>query len=279
MSRQSFRSRAGFSLIELLVVVVIIGVLISLLLPAVQAARESARRVSCLGNLRQIGIGLQNYHASWQCFPPGCSEPDGKLIAWSAFLLPFIEQENLHALFHFDKAFNATENAAATHTVIPTYICPSTSWMDTDRIGSVTRRFKLNGTPYSTSGMGCTDYGGMYGWSDADSATSKYGVMVYDKAIKMADIRDGTSTTLIVAEDSGRGWQCNGEWADGQNIFDQTDGVNVSQGNEMWSDHPGGVNAAFCDGAAHFLSELTSLRVVEAICTRDGGEVIEKAPF
>ena len=91
----------GFSLVELLVVITIIGVLIALLLPAVQAAREAARRVSCLNNLHQIGIGLQNYHAACGCFPPGGIEPafrvsNGRQFAWSAFLLPYIEQESLY---------------------------------------------------------------------------------------------------------------------------------------------------------------------------------------
>jgi prepilin-type processing-associated H-X9-DG protein len=121
--------------------------------------------------------------------------------------------------------------------------------------------------------MGCIDYGGMYGWSDSTTTTGT-GVMIYDRAITIADIRDGTSNTIAVAEDSGRGWDYNGEWACGQNIFDQTGAINVSQNNEMWSDHPGGVNTAFCDGSAHFLSQTLSLDIVKALCTRDGHEVI-----
>ena len=95
MRRQSNNTRpAGFSLIELLVVITIIGILISLLLPAVQAAREAARRMSCSNNLHQIGIGLQAYHAAHECFPPGCTDPDllnanpiCKQIAWSVFIV------------------------------------------------------------------------------------------------------------------------------------------------------------------------------------------------
>ena len=269
---------AGFSLIELLVVVAIIGILMGLLLPAVQAARESARRAVCGNNLRQIGIGLHCYHDALGCFPPGCSEPSGKVIAWSVFLLPYIEQDNVHRLFDFGKCFNDPANSAATHIVIPTYLCPSTHRLADGRIGSVTDHRDRMGNPYSDSGMGCTDYGGMYGWSDNSSAncsTVGNGVMIYDQAIKMADIRDGTSNTIIVAEDTGRGkWQ-NGEWSDGQNIFDQTGPINVDQNNEMWSDHFGGVNTVFCDGAVHFLSERTDSAVVKALCTRDGGEIVD----
>jgi prepilin-type processing-associated H-X9-DG protein len=89
----------------------------------------------------------------------------------------------------------------------------------------------------------------------------------------------GTSETIIVAEDTGRGWKLDSEWANGQNIFDETGPINVSQNNEMWSDHRGGVNAAFCDGSAHFLSQLLDVKVVEALCTRDSGEVIDGKVF
>jgi len=263
------KEASGFSLVELLVVITIIGVLISLLLPAVQSAREAARRVSCFNNLHQIAIGLHSYHEVCRCFPPGCSEPAGKLIAWSVFLLPHIEQNNIHSLFQFNQPFYATGNSAATHQVISTYLCPSTNQLTAKRAGNVT----ANCTTSAYNGMGCIDYGGMYGWSDSTTTTGT-GVMIYDRAITIADIRDGTSNTIAVAEDSGRGWDYNGEWACGQNIFDQTGAINVSQNNEMWSDHPGGVNTAFCDGSAHFLSQTLSLDIVKALCTRDGHEVI-----
>ncbi len=262
---------AGFSLIELLVVITIIGVLIAMLLPAVQAAREAARRVSCFNNLHQIGLGLHGYHEVHGCFPPGCCEPGGKLIAWSVFLLPYIEQQNIHEQFHFDKSYKAPENSFATHQIISTYLCPSTSRFGFGRLGGVT--VDNLETRSDRDGMGCIDYGGMYGWS-VDTMTRGTGVMVYDNSITLSDVRDGASHTIIVAEDTGRGWPCNGEWSNGQNIFDQTGPINVSQNNEMWSDHPGGVCAAFCDGSARFLSELLSVDVVKALCTRDGEEVV-----
>jgi prepilin-type N-terminal cleavage/methylation domain-containing protein len=270
MWRLSGKARlAGFSLIELLVVITIIGILIALLLPAVQSARESARRVSCLNHLHQIGIGLQSYHAALQCFPPGCTDPGNKQVAWSVFLLPYIEQQGIHQLFHFDKGYRSATNADATHRVIATYLCPSTNRFATGRSGDVT----ANNTKPAYDGMGCTDYGGMYGWSDG-TTTAATGVMSYNKSFTIADVRDGTSHTIIITEDTGRGWVSNGEWSNGQNIFDQTGPINVMQDNEMWSDHPGGVQAAFCDGAAHFLSELLDVKVVAALCTRDGGEIV-----
>lgn len=275
------RSHAlGFSLVELLVVVTIIGVLISLLLPAVQSAREAARRATCLNHLRQISIGLHCYHEVNGSFPTGCSDPGGKQIAWSVFLLPFIEQQNIHDLFHFDKNYTALINRDATHRIITSYLCPSTNQFDTGRAGSTT----INNPIVARNGMGCTDYGGMYGWSV--SATSEYGVLLYDKLngrtvppVKIADIRDGTSQTIIVAEDTGRGWGNDGEWSNGQNIFDQNVAINISRVNNMWSDHLGGVHAAFCDGSARFLSELLAVAVVKALCTRDGEEIIDGKTF
>jgi prepilin-type N-terminal cleavage/methylation domain-containing protein/prepilin-type processing-associated H-X9-DG protein len=267
----------GFTLVELLVVTTIIGVLIAILLPAVQSARESARRITCSNNLHQIALGLQHYHTAMGCFPAGCAGVGGNKIAWCAFLLPYIEQENVHSIFHFDKPYDSAENSDATHRVIATFLCPSTYRTPPDRDGSVTAKHNHNGTPHPSDGMACTDYGGMYGWSN--SAGSKYGVMVYDRAITMAEIRDGTSETIAVVEDTGRGWKMDAEWANGQNIFDETGPINYSQNNEMWSDHVGGVNAAFCDGSAHFLSELLDVKVVEALCTRDSGEIIDGKTF
>jgi prepilin-type processing-associated H-X9-DG protein len=119
----------------------------------------------------------------------------------------------------------------------------------------------------------------MFGWSDVTTGRTKLGVMIYDKAVAISEIPDGTSVTIIVAEDTGRGSTSSGAWSDGQNIFDQTGPVNISQNNEMWSEHPGGVNAAFCDGAVHFLSESLDPKVVEALCSRKGGEIVNAKAF
>jgi prepilin-type N-terminal cleavage/methylation domain-containing protein/prepilin-type processing-associated H-X9-DG protein len=142
----SSRPRRGFTLIELLVVIAIIGILVSLLLPAVQAARESARRMQCLNNLKQIGLALHNYESTNRCFPPayvqgsgvatgvayGINYPDDGSNGvtgwgWGALLLPFIEQGNLYKSLRLDLPCWATENAMFVQTKVPIYLCPSSS--------------------------------------------------------------------------------------------------------------------------------------------------------
>ena len=271
MSPPSSKTRpAGFSLIELLVVITIIGILISMLLPAVQSAREAARRISCSNNLRQIGIGLHGYHAAHDCFPPGCIEPthrksNGRQFAWSALLLPYIEQVALHAAIDFSKPCYDAANAQAAATVLATYICPSTA----------------RSSPL-VQGRGATDYGGLYGEAippnPADGSwLAENGMMIYDCSFAIVDIHDGASNTLIVSEDCGWG---DAQWINGLNIFDQKYGVNFEppnprlRENEIRSDHPGGANGAFCDGSVRFLTENMDLRILEAIITRAGGEIV-----
>ena len=149
--------RLGFTLVELLVVIAIIGVLVGLLLPAVQAARESARRMTCQNRLHQIGIGLHNYHAAFGRFPAGAIEvrvfPDyvGKQHAWSAFLLPFIEETSVYEQIDFDFDFDDVVNKQAAATLVETYLCPSTP--DSSRKSG----------PGTTQDRGQTDFGGIYG--------------------------------------------------------------------------------------------------------------------
>ncbi len=143
--------RTGFTLIELLAVIAIIGVLSSLLLPAVQAARESARRMQCLNNLKQIGLALQNYENTSRCFPPAYIQGSGRNSgtaygvaypdlgwnglsgwAWGALILPQVEQQNLYKSLRLDLPCWATENAALVATQVPLFLCPSASTVGSD---------------------------------------------------------------------------------------------------------------------------------------------------
>ncbi len=260
--------RRGFTLIELLVVIAILGVLIALLLPAIQAAREAARGMSCCNNLRQMGIGLHGYHETHRCFPSGCIEPisvkwpRGRQIAWSALLLPHLEQGPLYERIDFGKSFKSEKNAPAAATVLTMYLCPS--------------------TPRSSNlvlGRGACDYGGIYGERLFTNNQPPRGTMLYDRPISIPEIFDGTSTTLIVSEDAA--WP-DGQWINGRNIFDVAHPINPPSSpqsdidNEIRSHHPSGANGLFCDGSVRFLKETMDLKILAAICTRNGREVLGK---
>lgn len=268
------RPQHGFTLIEVLIVVAIIGVLAGLLIPAVQSAREVARRATCLNHLRQIGFALHAYHDSHGTFPTGCAELATKRIAWSLLILPRLEQQPVFERFDQRYAYRHLNNRVPAETVIPTYLCPSTARLATDRIGDRTGDRNRNGRWDPGDDLAATDYGGMAGSAIGSMADLLNGVLIYDRAIAIRDIRDGLSQTILVAEDTGRGVAMDGEWSNGENIFDQSGPINLLQNNEMWSDHPGGANALYCDGSAHFLADATATDVLGALCSRAQGQAL-----
>ena len=283
------RRNAAFTLVELLVVIAIIGLLVALLLPAVQASREAARRTLCANNLRQIGVGLINYHDALGSFPPGLvdrrtgANPQGKQLAWNVFLLPFIEEQNVYVQFDLTAGYNRSPNRQAAGTVISTYLCPSTAFFASDRTGPTTGDANGNGVWNTGDDLAFTDYGGNFGFSGLDKPYMN-GVLVYERSFAMKQITDGTSHTLIVAEDTGRGAAYDGQWANGENIFDTSGPINDTSlptyrwaDNEIWSDHPQGANLLFCDGSVHFATEQTELKVLAAWCTRAGDELADAA--
>jgi prepilin-type N-terminal cleavage/methylation domain-containing protein/prepilin-type processing-associated H-X9-DG protein len=273
---------AAFTLVELLAVIAIIGVLLALLLPAVQGAREAGRRTACQNNLRQIGLALNQYLESKRVFPigcVGCTVNPHHQIAWSVYLLPNLEQASVRELFDDRAAYNSAANRESVRTVIPVYLCPSTATQP-DRNGPTTGDVNGNGQWDPGDDMAYIDYGGMFGVG-LPSLPFQNGTLIYERAISAMQVRDGLSQTIIVGEDTGRGGAnpFNGTWANGQNIFDVTGAINRTQNNELWSDHKGGVNTVFCDGSVHFLSEAMDTNVLFALCTRDGQEIIPAGAY
>lgn len=256
--------RAAFTLVELLVVIAIIGILVALLLPAIQAARESSRRMSCQNNLKQIGLALQNYVSAKKKFPIGvqqacyaCDNPWG----WSAFILPYMEESSIFDQLILPNQPTHISNALATgngptQKTITAYLCPSTSryhWSrdETNHINDINH----NGRWDPGEGLAASDYGGIQGPSQSvinpdthlpfgynmgvllnigDQATDP-GIHVA-RAIGPQQITDGLSKTMIVAEIDGRGYndsksppQFRGVWADGHNVFAVKEQINLDQ--------------------------------------------------
>jgi prepilin-type N-terminal cleavage/methylation domain-containing protein/prepilin-type processing-associated H-X9-DG protein len=323
---KNLRSRA-FTLIELLVVIAIIGILVALLLPAIQAAREAARRMTCQNNEKQIGLGLHNYLSSKKKFPSGSEQTcyQCEPWAWSARILQYMEESGLNGSIEWKNRPTYIPNAVAsgngpTQKILSIYLCPSTSryhWSrdETNHIGD----YNHNGHWDEGERLAASDYGGIQGPSDAgviygSASQDKYGkndgVLLTTRKDTLPGIQvigglrvanpigpqqiiDGLSKTMIVAELAGRGYNDNkqelrGVWADGNNVFaisgtinesgtENINGVDVPSqwvSDEIYSEHPGGANALFCDGSVHFLPESMDSGLIQALASRDAGEQI-----
>jgi prepilin-type N-terminal cleavage/methylation domain-containing protein len=254
--------RAAFTLNELLVVIGIIGVLVALLLPAVQRAREAARQVSCRNNLHQIGVALHLYHDTHQTLPTGCIEwrgwrdpPTHRQIAWSALILRQLEQSTVHQRIDFGQPFDSPANAAAAATRINVFMCPSNPQNPLQVRGPI-------------------DYGGLFGESINDRKQDD-GVFLYERSTSFRDILDGLESTIAVGEDVGAP---DPEWINGRNVFVQSGGVNdprVWKGdNELRSMHPSGVLVLFVGGSVHWVNEQVDKRVLGRLITIQKGEVV-----
>lgn len=272
--------RPAVTLVELLVVIAVVGTLIALLLPAVQGAREASRRTQCQNNLRQIGVGVNQFHEVMKTFPIGCKgcQATPRLqIAWSVYLLPYVDEKSVWNLVDETQMYNSQRNREAGQTAISLYLCPSTATAP-KRFGPTTGDVNADGIWDPGDDLAFIDYGGMFGVGDPKLPLGN-GAMIYERAIAAGQIRDGLSQTIIVAEDSGRDGSQHGTWINGQNIFDVTGPINKTQNNEIWSDHRGGANAVFCDASVHFLSQTIDIKVLFALCTRDQREIIADGSF
>jgi prepilin-type N-terminal cleavage/methylation domain-containing protein len=303
--------RRGFTLVELLVVIAIIGVLVALLLPAVQAAREAARRTTCANNLRQVGLGLQNFHDVYSFLPPGNIQgatatpahnrlgvSPGTEHGWAMFLLPFMEKNTLHEKYRFDKSWDATENLPVVREHVATFICPSTP---------AARRVDAG-----NKNAACGDYGILNqiahnqllldrGLIDPETSRSPKGMMLANELQRLADCTDGLSSTMWLVEDAGRptrytarrtivsGSTSGAGWASADNSFslegykpdcsDDHDNcaVNCCNRNEIFAFHPAGSNVVMGDASVRLLAKGTPLNVVARLVTRAAGET-EQAP-
>jgi len=315
------RHRA-FTLVELLVVITIIGILIALLLPAVQSAREAARRLQCGNNLKQLALAAHAYHEAQGMFPPGVisSSASNQVNVWDEAahtstagrhgtswllrILPHLEQTALFDRWDFTQ--NVRGNAALAQTDLPMFYCPS-------------RRRTVRGEDVPIMFLnwpkGGADYGGCTGawnnWYDNGYETAPpfphemtgvpstalakdQGVFGINRAAAFAEIRDGSSNTLLLGElqrvfmnpdaySPGAGTSHDG-WAVGgvANLFntDQTaasnpGGLNNGMFESAGSEHPGGAQFALADGSVRFLSENINTTLYSAFGSMAGGEPVQ----
>jgi prepilin-type N-terminal cleavage/methylation domain-containing protein/prepilin-type processing-associated H-X9-DG protein len=298
------RVSRAFTLIELLVVIAIIGVLVALLLPAVQAAREAARRAQCVNNLKQIGVALHNYESTHQALPPGyVSSFDatgtdlGPGWGWAAMMLPQIEQATAFSAVNFSLNIEVPANLTARLVIVSSFLCPSDrvepSWPAVDRD-------ILTGAPIRViCRVAPSNYVGMNGISEP--GPDGEGVLFRDSLIAFRDITDGLSQTIAVGERSHllgvATWSGAVTGAllyddDGDNIGTADletgagmvlghsgegigPGSNRSEPNQFYSLHGGrGVNFLFVDGHVTYLKSTMDYKTYVGLSTRSGGEVI-----
>ena len=313
--------RVGFTLVELLVVIAIIGVLVALLLPAIQAAREAARRTQCGNNLKQLALGAQNYHDRLRSFPPGtlaktfATAPKSRATALLVFLLNEMEQSNLkNELDPNDPYVNIVNGLAGT--VLPLIVCPS-DVIPQNPVPQGTPSYNYGVTSYGGNGGTGGTYYRFYGYCKTVMAQSTDGIFIEtgpnsapvagQESIRMADVIDGTSSTLLFGERShvdpvfdtlaaaNGGQQVIGQYgfwhsAAGLAIVDATmtsaAPINYrADASQIWNTcaclrtsafgslHPGGANFALVDGSMRMLADSIDPTVYRALSTRAGGEI------
>jgi len=291
--------RSAFTLVELLVSIGIVAVLVALLLPAVQQAREAARQTSCRNNLKQIGLALHNYHSAHRVFPPSntndveqggwLGNPLNRHIhSWASLLLPYLEEANLYDTIDYDVSSLHPNNREAASQVIKTYRCPTYSGPDYSDEPLYTRF----GNEYAIQNyvaMGASDVGHIYGQNSGLLVPD--GIMYPLSHTRMDDIDDGLSRTILAVETREEKMMV---WIDGGTatvVARRYDAANAPTyaGPEISlnfrpyfdyteprsgpsSEHSGGAFHLSADGSVHFISDNISASVYVAAATKAGNE-------
>ena len=300
--------RRAFTLVELLVVIAIIGILIALLLPAVQAARESARATQCKNNLKQLGLALLNYDHAQKFFPPsstcgfgrgvwnypgtGPMDPTINLHSFASLILPYAEQDALFDDIDYTVSSLDPANRPAASKILPFYRCPSYVGQNYSTDPLYTSKYNQYAIRNYVA-LGARTVLGLSG------ATPAEGVMFPSSKITLRDILDGTSNTIALAESRE---EKSSVWIDGTSAavaarWFNPAGAPTFAGNSVsinytvyfqggifpnsigqaWgpsSMHPDGAHHSLCDGSVRYLSEKISIAIYDSLTTRKGGEVI-----
>ena len=277
MSTRRIR-QTGFTLIELLVSIAIIGILVALVMPAVQSARNSAQKLRCSNQLRQLGLGLHMYHESFQCFPPGSCVMGPSFgmqsgWGWGAFILRYVEQEPLYRRLDFGTGTAIGNNLPLIATPLTVFRCPSETAPDRIR---------------------CTRFDGITKFDlAAGNACGSEEILGPMTSVQIGDIVDGTSHTILLGErmvQTGAdgslpfvsAWCGQAAFADDYEyrsvphlLPSQMHLLNASptDPNCFGSRHSGGANFVMGDGSGRFINEYIDGRVYEGLGTIDGGEL------
>jgi prepilin-type N-terminal cleavage/methylation domain-containing protein/prepilin-type processing-associated H-X9-DG protein len=300
---KSSAQRRGFTLIELLIVILIAGILVGLLLPAIQAARESARRVECANHLKQLGLALLNYHDAHGTLPSGyltsISDTGSDLgpgWGWAALSLPFLEEEPLWRMIDFRQPIENPTNTARKR-LIANFLCPSN---DVPEATWPAETRDAEGNPVRLiCDVALAAYMGMMGSTDVGNNWD--GLLFRNSHVRVKDIIDGSAQTIAVGERAYRLGE--GTWVGavtGAMMFPDDDegeiavphlkpsfamvlshaglgnGPNstTSEINQFYSLHGAGANYVFADGHVAFLSETIDYQTYRALATRASGEVL-----
>jgi prepilin-type N-terminal cleavage/methylation domain-containing protein/prepilin-type processing-associated H-X9-DG protein len=309
--------KKAFTLVELLVVITIIGILIALLLPAVQAAREAARRMQCSNNLKQICLALHGYHERKNCFPPGDVEGPmatpgsaaGSQLGAFFMLAPDMELGNLYDAVNWRNPpafipinpptwWNDPKNISVIGTRPAVLVCPS------DPGPPMEDEFHTHANYYSAGKSAVVSYAMMMGsigtcppspLTSADSKWHNNGLFYLTTAHTVADVADGTSCTICVGEvlegntmDSSNVWFFGGRWCDTLRCSQEPintkprmgctyTGWGATLNGAFGSYHGGGCHFGFADGHVSFVSETIPLNIYQALSTRSGPGLLLKA--
>lgn len=289
------RKSRGFTLIELLVVIAIIAILVALLLPAVQQAREAARRVSCKNNLKQLGLGLHNYHDTHGCYPPGYIYKPGASgnqlgFGWVTMILPMIDQANLYNEFDLEEPIFDPVNLVPREKQIAGLLCPSDPVSENGYV-------EMGSTPERYA-MGC--YVACFGPPDLDATQEKReGMFSRNSSTRARDVTDGLSNTLCVGErqngefrngaSHGNHFEYETTWAGavrdadddtddhGHMVMFQTGNVPnapTSDDRDVSAPHVGFAQFLLGDGSVRLIGSSIDFGIYSALGTISGGEVI-----
>ena len=292
------RKVSGFTLVELLVVIAIIGILIGMLLPAVQQVREAARRIDCSNKSRQIGLAVLNYESANQVFPPGWIVNDiggsNELSGWgwSSIILPFIEAGNVENQIDFTGSVDANEDVIAE--VLPVFLCtsdpdPEILSLDTEitPVGS-SGGSGTNNPPTSSGGdslmVARSNYSGVFGTLEvSENPRRGSGVFFADSDIGFRDLRDGSSNTMMIGErrnDLGTvTWSgvfpgVDEPFARIVGAADQSPNAIDESFENFRSYHPGGINVTLADGSTQFINDTIAQETFQGLSSVAGGEIV-----